>query len=143
MLVEALRADVDDAALAVGVFLEADHLGGRRQRVAGIDRLEKAAGGVAEIGDRVERDVGDRLAEHDVEGEQVVDRRLRIADRAGEGLGALHGEARPVERRIKRDVAGRERARRRVAERLAEAEVLEEPAGGGLGRRAQGGVQKT
>ena len=27
MLVETLRMDIDDAALAVGVFLEADHLG--------------------------------------------------------------------------------------------------------------------
>ena len=133
-LVEAPRAHIDDAALPVRVLLEADHLGDRRQRVARIDGLEEAAVGVAEIGDGVERDVRHRLAEHDVEGEQVVDRARRIADRPGEGLGALRREARPVERRIERGVADVERARRRVADRLADAEILEEAAGGGLGR---------
>ena len=85
-----------------------------RQRVARIDRREEAAIGIAEIGDRIERDVRHGLAEHDVEDQQIVDRRARIADRLGEGVGGLDGEARAVERGVERDVAGRDRARRGV-----------------------------
>ncbi len=51
------------------------------KRVAGIDRGQKAAVGIAEIGHGVERNVGHGLAEHDVEHQQVVDRAFRIADR--------------------------------------------------------------
>ena len=40
----------------------------------GIDRLQETAFGIAEIGDRIERDVRHGLAEHDVENEQIVDR---------------------------------------------------------------------
>ena len=93
-LVEPLRAHIDDAALPVRVLLEADHLGDGGERVAGKDRLQEPAIGVAEIGDRVERDVGDGLAEHDMEGEQIVDRACGIADGAREGLRALRREAR-------------------------------------------------
>ena len=115
-LVEAARADIDDAALAVGVFLQTDDLRSRVERVAGIDRLQEAAVGVAEIGDRVERDVGHRLAEHDMKGEQIVDRACGIADGAGEGLGALR--RRSASRRARNRATRRrrvQRARRRMA----------------------------
>ena len=54
------------------------------KRVAGIDRAEKAAIGIAEIGDGVERNVRHGLAEHDMEHQQIVDRAAGIADRMGE-----------------------------------------------------------
>ena len=50
------------------------------KRVARIDRLEETAVGIAEIGDRIERNVRHRLAEHDMKHQQVVERRVRIAD---------------------------------------------------------------
>ena len=103
------------------------------ERVAGIDRREELHAGVAEIGDRIERDVRHGLAEHDVEHQQIVDRRARIADRLGEGVGRLHREARAEQPVVERDVARRDGARRRVADGLAEAEILEEIAGAGLG----------
>ena len=136
-LIEPARAHVDDAALFVRVFLEADHLRNRRQRVAGKDRLQEPAIGVAEIGDRIERDVGHGFAEHDMEGEQIVDWACGVADGASEGFRALGREACAVKRRIERRVAVAERARRRVADRLADAKILEEPACGGLGRRSR------
>ena len=84
---------MDDAALLVRVFLEPDDLRGRRQCIACEHRLREPAIGVAEISDRVERDVRHRLAEHDMEGEQVVDRACRIADGACE-ISALWGAKR-------------------------------------------------
>ena len=50
-----------------------------QQRVAGVDQAEEAAVGVAEIGHGVERDVRHGPAEHEVEGEQVLERRRRQA----------------------------------------------------------------
>ncbi len=50
-------------------------------------------------------------------------------------VSALCGAKRAAgQRRIERGVAARQRARRRVTDRLPEAKVLEEPACGGLGR---------
>ena len=135
-LIEPLRAHIDDAALPVRVLLEPDHLRNGGERVAGKNRLQEPAIGVAEIGDRVQRDVGHRLAEHDMEGEQIVDRACRVADGASEGFRALRREAAAGERRIERGVAAGQRARRRVTDRLAEAKVLEEPACRGLGGRS-------
>src|SRR5437763_710604 len=56
--------------------------------------------------------------------------------RAGprELVGGLDSEARAVESRVERDVARRDRTGRRVRERLAEGEILEEVARIGLGR---------
>ena len=127
-LIEALRAHKDHAALPVRILLEPDHLRNGGQRIARKDRLQEPAIGIAEISDRVQRDVRHRLAEYDMEGEQIVDRAGRIADRASEGFRALWREARPGQRRIKRGVATIQRARRRVPDRLTEAKVLEEPA---------------
>jgi hypothetical protein len=75
------RAHEHDAGLAIGILLEPDHLGDRADGVARIDRRQEPAARIAEIGDRVERDVRNALAEHDVKGEQIVDRCARIADR--------------------------------------------------------------
>ena len=107
VLLVAGRAHIDDAGLAVGIFLEPDDLGERAQRVAGIDRAAEIAAGVAEIGDGIERDVRHGLAEHDVEDEQVVDRRARIADRLGERVRRLHREARAEQAVVERDIAAR------------------------------------
>ena len=121
-----------NAAVTTGIFLQPDHFADRPQRCARIDRLQEPATGVAQIGDGVEGDVGHRLAEHDVENEQVVDRRMPVADRMREGVGGLDGEARAVEGGVERDVARRHRARRGVADRLADPKVLEEIARIGL-----------
>ena len=132
--VETGRADIDDSGLAVRALLEADHLGDGGQRLARIDRLEKAPVRIAEIGDGVERDVGHGLAEHDVEDEPVVEGASRVPDRLGEGIRGLHREARAVERGVERGVARRDGARGCVANRLAEPEVLEEAPRIGLHR---------
>src|SRR6266571_2857025 len=49
---------------------------------------------IAEIGNRVERDVRYGLAEHDVEDEEIIDRRAWIADRTREDIRGLHGKTR-------------------------------------------------
>ena len=106
--------------------------GGRGERVAGIDGGEKAELGIAEIGDGVARDVRHGLADDDVEDEEIVDRRARIADLLREGVRRLHGEARPVQRGEQAHIADRDRARRGMHDLLAELEVLEIVAGDGL-----------
>jgi hypothetical protein len=53
--------------------------------------------------------------------QQIVDRPVRIADRLGKGSRRLHREAAAEQRRIKRNVAAGQGARRGVAERPAEA----------------------
>ena len=101
----------------------------RAQRIAGVHRREKAAGRIAEVGDRIERDVRHGFAEHDVEDEQIIDRRARIADRARESVRRLDRKARTEQPVVDRDVAHGDRARRRVPDHLADAEILEEIAG--------------
>ena len=135
VLLVAGGAHIDDAGLAARIFLQADDLGERAERVAGIDRAAEIAAGIAEIGDGVERDVGDGLAEHDVKHQEIVDRRARIADRLGELVRRLHRKARPEQAVIERDIAGGHGARRGVTDHLADAEILEEIAGTGLRHR--------
>ncbi len=125
MLIASGGAHIDRAALLVGVLLQPDHLGGRGDGVAGIDRLQETELGIAEIGDGIARNIGNGLADHHVEHEQIVDRRLRVADRFGEGVRGLHGEARAIERGEQADIAHRHGARRGVDDVLAEAEILE------------------
>ena len=122
---EADRAHEHDAGLAVGIFLQPDHFGDGAERVAGIDRREKAAIGITEIGDRIQRDIRHGLAEHDMEHQQVVDRRARIADRFRKGIRRLNREARAEQPVIDRDIAGRDGARRGMADGLADPEILE------------------
>ena len=105
VLLEAGRAHVDHAGLAARVLLQPDHFRDRSQRVARIDRAQEAAVRVAEVRDRIERDVRHGLAEHDVEHQQVVERRGRIADRVGERVGGLRRKARAEQRVVERDIA--------------------------------------
>ena len=51
--------------------------------------------------------------------EEIVDRRISIADGARELIGRLDSEARSIERGVKRLVACRHAARRRVTDDLA------------------------
>ena len=60
----------------------------------GIDQAQEAPVGVAEIGHGVERDVGHGLAEHEMECQQVLDRRRRQAVRPCERIRAVLQEAR-------------------------------------------------
>src|SRR5262249_52829148 len=99
---------------------------------AGIDRRENTAGGIAEIGNRVERDVRYGLAEHDVEDEEIVDRRARIADRAREHIRGLHGKTRAEQAVIERHVPDRDGASNGLLDHLADAEVFKEIAATGL-----------
>ena len=128
-LVIAFGADIDDAGLPVGILLEPDHLREGGQGRARIDGFDEAALGIAEIGHRIERDVRHGLAEHGVEDEQIVQRRLRKAEALRKGIGRLQREARAIERGVKRRIAFRQRARRRMHQLLADAEILEEIAG--------------
>jgi hypothetical protein len=95
-LIDAARAHVDDAGLAVAVLLEADHrrIGG--ERISRIDRVAKAAGGVAEVGDGIERDVGHRLAKDHVEGQQIIHRGARKGQAVREGVGRGQAKREPV-----------------------------------------------
>ena len=68
-----------------------------------------------------------------MENQEIVERRARITDLGREGVGRLHGKARPEQPVIERHIAERYRARRGVADFLAEAEVLEKIAWIGLG----------
>src|SRR6266511_1808530 len=99
---------------------------------SGLQPVEHAARGIAEIGDRIERDVGYGLAEHDVKNEQVIDRRERIADRAREGIGGLDRKTRAEQTIVERHVSHGDRARRGMPDDLADAEIFEEIAGTGL-----------
>ncbi len=132
VLLVAGGAHIDDAGLAAGIFLQPDDFGQRGQRIARIDGLAEITAGIAEIGDGVERNVGHGLAEHDVEHQQIVDRRARIADRFGERVRRLHREPRAEQAGVKRDVADRDGARRGVADHLADAEIFKTIAGAGL-----------
>ena len=132
-LIDADRAHVDDAGLAVLVLPEPDYRRGGGKGVAGKYRLAELAGGIAEVGDGVERDVGNRLAEDHVKGEHVVDRRPLQAQGRGGKLGrGVHREARAVERRIQRHVAVGDRPGRRVNDPLAHREVFEVVSGIGF-----------
>ena len=133
VLIGAARAHIDDTGLLVGIFLQPDHFRHRIERVAGIDGFEEVAIGIAEIGHGVERNVRHRLAEHHVENQEIVNRRVPVADLGGEGVGRLHGKARAEQAVVKRHVADRDRARRGVADVLAETEILEKIAWIGLG----------
>ena len=132
VLLAAGRAHIDDAGLAARILLQPDHFGERGEGVARKNRAAEIAAGIAEIGYGIERDVGDGLAEDDVEHQKIVDRRARIADRLGERVGRLHGEARPEQAVVERDIASSDRARRGVTDHLADAEILEAIAGTGL-----------
>src|ERR1700730_157432 len=126
------RAYEDDAGLAARIFLEPDDLGLGIKSVSGIDRRENAASGIAEIGDGVERDVRYRLAEHDVEDEEIIDRRARIADRTREDIRGLHGKTRTEQAIVERDVPDRDGARNGMLDHLAAVEVFVKVAVAGL-----------
>src|SRR5262245_42882025 len=102
------------------------------ESVAGIDRCENTAGGIAEIGNRVERDVRYGLAEHDVEDEEIVDGRARIADRAREHVRGLYGKTRAEQAIVERHIPHRDGARNGVVDHLADVEVFKEIAATGL-----------
>ena len=128
-LVDAGRAHPDHAAASIGIFAQAQHLGVGRQGVAGIDRYAPAKFGIAEVGDRVQRDVGHGLADHDMEHHQIVERRARQAERARKDIGRVDGEARAVKPDIQCRIGLGQRARRGVADLLPDPEILEEVAG--------------
>ncbi|TPW07986.1 MAG: hypothetical protein FD124_723 [Alphaproteobacteria bacterium] len=132
-LVHARRAHMDDAGLAVGVFLQANHFRRRGERVARVDGREETPFRIAEIGDRIQRHIRHRLAEHHVEREQRIDRRARQSAALRERIGREQRITRPRQRRVQRHVPTRHRARRRVADHLPEPEVLEKVAGVGFG----------
>src|SRR5262249_47817492 len=126
------RAHEDDAGLAARILLEPDDLGLGIKSVSGIDRREDTAGGVAEIGDGVERDVRYRLAKHDVEDEKVIDRRARIADRTRADIRGLRGKTRAKQAIVERDGAYRAVERNGVLDPLSSVEVSKKIAAAGL-----------
>ncbi len=125
VLVAARGAHIDRAVLAARVLLDADHFRRRCDRVAGIDRCEKAELRVTEIGDGVARDIRHRLSDHEMKHEDVVDGRARIADALRERVRRLHGDAAAIQSRIDADVADRDGPWRRVDDLLPDFEILE------------------
>src|SRR5699024_8422649 len=105
VLVPGRRPDVDDTGATVAVLLEADDLGAGGDRVTGDDRSMEAQLRVAEVGDGVERDVGHRLAEGDVEPDEVLDGMGVEAAVGGEGGRGGEGESGRVERTVEGTVA--------------------------------------
>ncbi len=132
VLIGAGGAHINDPGLTARILFEPDDLGERAQRIARINRCAEVAAGIAEIGDGIERDIGDGLAEDDVEYEQVVDRRTRITDRLGKLVRRLHCEAWPEQAVVKGDIAGGHRSRGGVTDHLADAEILKAIAGTGF-----------
>ena len=125
-LVDTHRTHIDDTGFAVLVFPKADHRRRGRDRIAGIDRLAKFAAGVSQVGDGVEGNVRDGLAEDHMEREHIVHRRpLEPKRRPRELARRVDREAGSVERRIQRNVAVGDRPRRRVDDLLAQFKVLE------------------
>ena len=85
--------------LLVGIFPQPDDFGNRIQGDTRIDGLEKAAIGIAKIGDGIERDVGNGLAEHNVEHQKIVDRRLagsRLFAKGSDDCTAKRGPNNPL-----------------------------------------------
>src|SRR5690348_7084921 len=125
-IIEAARAHIYDAGFSVRIFPQADDFGNSGQRGTGENRFEKPAVGIAEIGDRIERDIRDGLAKYDMKDKKIVDRRARIADLLREDIRRLHRKAWPKKPVIERDVAGGDCARRGMTDLLSETEVFEE-----------------
>ena len=133
-LVQAPRPHPDHAGLAVGVLLEPDHPRLRAQRIAGIDRLQPAPLGIAEIGHRVQRHVRHGLAEDQVERRPVVERTGRQTAGPGELVRGGQRVARRVERLVERPLAPRDGARYRMGQHVVHRVILEEPPRVGLRR---------
>src|SRR5438876_570418 len=74
----------------------------------------------------------DLLAEHDVEDEEIIDRRARIADRTREDIRGLHGKTRTEQAIVERDVPDRDGARNGMLDHLADVKVFEKVAVAGL-----------
>ncbi len=133
VLIGANRLDPHDTGLAIAVFLLADDFGDRTHGVSWVDWRKKPHPCVAEVRDRIERDIVDRLSEHDVEGEQVVDRLAWVAQRSSELRRTVEWIARTRQPDVDRRFAFRDGPGHRVHELCADFEILEKIAWIGLG----------
>ena len=98
------------------------------QGIAGIDRLEPFPHGIAQIGQRIERDIRHRLAKHQMKGRQIIQRAGRQAAGAGKLIGGIKRMARRIKRMIERALAARDGARHRMGDRLTDAVIFKKPA---------------
>src|SRR5262245_3625945 len=119
------RVHVDDAGRPTGILLEADHFRNGSERVTRVNGFQKAAVGITEIGNGIERDIRAALAEHSVKDDEVVHRRVRIADRLRKGLGGLHRKPGAIKPIVESDIAERDGSRAGVRKDLSDLEVLE------------------
>ena len=69
--------NIDNAAVAGRRLLQADDAAFGSKRVSRVDRIQEAAFRIAKIGDGVERHLRHRLAEDQVEDQQVIQGSLR------------------------------------------------------------------
>src|SRR6185437_3414617 len=69
-----------------------------------------------------------RLAENDVEGEEVVERCAAESQRGGKGIGRVDRKTRAGEREVEGSIGLAHGARRRMSEHVAQAEILKEAA---------------
>ena len=131
-LVQATGADIDHPGFAVGVFLQADHLRFRAQRVARPDRPQPAPFGIAEIGNRVQAHIRHGLAKYHMKRRQIVQRAGRQAAGLCESVRRIQRMPGGIERVIQRPLATRNRAGHRVADGLSDAVIFEKSSGVGL-----------
>ena len=132
-LVETGGAHPDHAGLAIGVLFQPYDLGHGAQGVAGIDRLQPAPFGVAQVGHRVQGDIGHRFAKDHVKGDEVIKGRPFQPAVRGKGVRGIERVAGGVERVIERPFAFGHGAGDGVVDHLAKGIVLEKPALVGLG----------
>ena len=132
-LVEPGGPDIDHPGLAVRVLLQPDHLGLRPQRVAGPDRRQEPALGIAKVRHRVQRHVGHGLAEDDVERHQIVQGRTVQPAVLREHVRGIQRMPRRIQRVVQRPLALAHRAGDGVVDHVADAVILEEAARIGLG----------
>ena len=87
------------------------------------------------VGDRIQRDVGHRFAEHQMEDQPIVDRTARQTDRSGDFHRRSNGKARAEQTEIECQITLGHGARCCVQQFLADCEVFEIIACNGFGFR--------
>ena len=125
-LINTRGTHINHTGFTVGVFFQPNHFGRGRERIAGKHGLEEFAIRVAQIGDRIERNVRHSFTKHNMERQHVVYRGAIITNLARHLVRRLQRKPCGEQRRIKRDIPSRDRTRRRVRQHLANFKVFKE-----------------
>ena len=133
VLVHAPSAHIDNAGFPIGILLNPDDFADRAQRIAFVDRLEPTPLGISEIGHRVQRHIGNRLAKHNMKRCQVIQWRFWKTRRAGKFIRRIERMACGIERMIQRSFATRHCAWHGVINHVTHRIIFEKSPGVGLG----------